>query len=180
MNERCCPCGARVDRSSCVRPLKSPCLRMFMSIRPLKSLSNDQKVCNVCRHSYIKWKSDMVVINDDANRDSYEFMDAQVQTDDSSRLTTVENPTLIITTNHQVVKLQLNATSSSHTKCCVCRENLRDHAVKITAQDRDFIFFSRNIWIPEGARCCSGHLINNLLSKGAVDQIKPFSIRYQE
>ncbi|CAF5204770.1 unnamed protein product, partial [Rotaria magnacalcarata] len=65
-------------------------------------------------------------------------------------------------------------------KCCVCRENLRDHAVKITSQDRDFILFSRNIWIPEGARCCSGHLINNLLSKEAVDQIKPFSIRYQE
>ncbi|CAF4399836.1 unnamed protein product [Rotaria socialis] len=107
-------------------------------------------------------------------------MDVQVQTGDSSRLTTVENPTLITTTNHQVVKLQLNATSSSHTKCCVCRENLRDHAVKITFQDRDFIFFSRNIWIPEVARCCSGHLINNLLSKEAVDQNKPFSIRYQE
>ncbi|CAF2182253.1 unnamed protein product [Rotaria magnacalcarata] len=122
----------------------------------------------------------MVVINDDANSDSYEFMDIQVKTDDSSCLTTVENPTLITTTNHQVVKLQLNATSSSHTKCCVCRENLRDHAVKITSRDRDFIFFSRNIWIPEGARYCSGHLINNLLSKEAVDQIKPFSIRYQE
>ncbi|CAF4373861.1 unnamed protein product [Rotaria magnacalcarata] len=52
--------------------------------------------------------------------------------------------------------------------------------MKITSQDRDFILFSRNIWIPEGARCCSGHLINNLLSKEAVDQIKPFSIRYQE
>ncbi|CAF5175295.1 unnamed protein product, partial [Rotaria magnacalcarata] len=122
----------------------------------------------------------MVVINDDANSDSYEFMDIQVKTDDSSCLTTVENPTLITTINHQVVKLQLNATSSSHTKCCVCRENLRDHAVKISSRDRDFIFFSRNIWIPEGARCCSGHLINNLLSKEVVDQIKPFSIRYQE
>ncbi|CAF4291184.1 unnamed protein product, partial [Rotaria magnacalcarata] len=38
-----------------------------------------------------------------------------VQTDDLPRLTTVKNPTLITTTNHQVVKLQLNATSSSHT-----------------------------------------------------------------
>ncbi|CAM4836118.1 unnamed protein product [Rotaria magnacalcarata] len=154
---------------------------MCMSIRTLKSLSNDQKVPNVCRHLYMKWKSensefssmldhfenDMVVINDDANSDS-------VQTDDSSRLTTVENPTLITTKNHKVVNL-INTE-----KCCVCRENLRDHAVKITSRDRDFIFFSRNIWIPEGARYCSGHLINNLLSKEAVDQIKPFSIRYQE
>ncbi|CAF4034909.1 unnamed protein product [Rotaria magnacalcarata] len=156
---------------------------MFMSIRTLKSLSNDQKVCNVSRHLYITWKNensefslildhfqnDMVMIDDDANGDL-------VQTDDLPRLTTVENPTSITTTNHQVVKLQLNATSSSHTKCCVYRENLRDHAVKITSQDRDFIFFSRNIWIPEGVRCCSGHSINHLLSKEAVDQIKPFSI----
>ena len=57
---------------------------MFMSIRTLKAVTNDQKVCNVCRHLYIKWKSenlefssmldhfenDMVVINDDANIDS--------------------------------------------------------------------------------------------------------------
>ncbi|CAF2181319.1 unnamed protein product, partial [Rotaria magnacalcarata] len=115
MNERCCLCGTRLDHSPCVRPLKSPCLRMCMSIRTLKSLSNDQKVPNVCRHLYMKWKSensefssmldhfenDMVVINDDANSDSYEFMDVQVQTDDSSRLTTVENPTLITTKNHK-------------------------------------------------------------------------------
>ncbi|CAF4714848.1 unnamed protein product [Rotaria socialis] len=49
------------------------------------------------------------MIDDDSNSDS-------VQTGDSPRLTTVENPTLITTTNHQVVKLQLNATSSSHTE----------------------------------------------------------------
>ncbi|CAF4658858.1 unnamed protein product, partial [Rotaria magnacalcarata] len=57
------------------------------------------------------FENDMLVINDNANSDSYQFMDVQVQTDDSSRLTTVENPTLITNTNHQEVKLQLNATS---------------------------------------------------------------------
>ncbi|CAF4092012.1 unnamed protein product, partial [Rotaria magnacalcarata] len=81
---------------------------MFMSIRTLKSLSNDQKVCNVSRHLYITWKNensefslildhfqnDMVMIDDDANGDL-------VQTDDLPRLTTVENPTSITTTNHQ-------------------------------------------------------------------------------
>ncbi|CAF4389368.1 unnamed protein product, partial [Rotaria magnacalcarata] len=53
------------------------------------------------------FENDMLVINDNANSDSYQFMDVQVQTDDSSRLTTVENPTLITNTNHQEVKLQL-------------------------------------------------------------------------
>ncbi|CAF3710034.1 unnamed protein product [Rotaria socialis] len=156
---------------------------IYVDSYTLKSLSNDQNVCNACRHLYIKWKnenSELSSILDHFKNDMYELMNVQVQTDDSPRLTTEENPTLITTTNQQVVKLQLNEASSFHTKCCVCVENLRDHAAKITSQNRDFIFFSRNIWIPEGARCCSGHLINQLLLKEAVDQIKPFSIRYQE
>ena len=58
MNDRHCPCGARLDRSSSVRPLKSPCLRMLMSMRTMKSLTSQTMVCNVCRHSYDKWKKE--------------------------------------------------------------------------------------------------------------------------
>ena len=36
------------------------------------------------------------------------------------------------------------------------------------------------MWIPEGARCCSDHLIDHQLTREAFDQIKPFSIRYLE
>ena len=43
--------------------------------------------------------------------------------------------------------------------------------------DRDFVFFLRNTWIPEGARCCSSHLIGHQLSEEAIDAIKPFAIR---
>ena len=50
MDDRFCPCGTRLDRSSATRSLKWPCLRMFLSIRSMKSLANDSKVCNVCRH----------------------------------------------------------------------------------------------------------------------------------
>ena len=85
MHDRCCPCGTRLDRSSATRSLKSPCLRMFLSIRSMKSLANDSKVCNVCRHLYNKWKNetsefssiltrlehDMMVEND--NDDSVSF-----------------------------------------------------------------------------------------------------------
>ncbi|CAF1519333.1 unnamed protein product, partial [Rotaria sordida] len=65
-------------------------------------------------------------------------------------------------------------------KCCICRENLHGNAVNVPLKDRDFVFFSRNIWIPDGARCCSDHLIGHQLSKEAIDTIKPFSVRYQE
>ncbi|CAM4773244.1 unnamed protein product [Rotaria magnacalcarata] len=59
-------------------------------------------------------------------------------------------------------------------KCSSC------NAVKITLKDRDYLFFSRNIWIPEGARCCSDHLTGHQLSQEAIDAIKMFSIRHQE
>ena len=61
---------------------------MFMSIRLMKSLANDSKVCNVCRHLYNKWKNenpefssiltrlehDMLVENDDDDDDSVFFL----------------------------------------------------------------------------------------------------------
>ncbi|CAF5220413.1 unnamed protein product, partial [Rotaria magnacalcarata] len=75
-------------------------------------------------------------------------------------------------TLNEVIKTQLNATLSSHNSSC--------NAVKITLKDRDYLFFSRNIWISEGARCCSDHLTGHQLSQEAIDAIKMFSIRHQE
>ena len=87
MDDHCCPCATRLDHSSATRSLKSPCPRMFMSIRSIKSLANDSKVCNVCRHLYNIWKNenseissiltrlehDMMVENDDDDDDSVVF-----------------------------------------------------------------------------------------------------------
>ena len=56
MNNRLCPCGARLDRSSTTRSLKSTGLRMFMSMRTMISWPSDTKVCNFCRLLYVKWK----------------------------------------------------------------------------------------------------------------------------
>ena len=52
--------------------------------------------------------------------------------------------------------------------------------MNVSSKDRDFLFFSRNTWIPEGARCCSSHLIGHQLSEEAIHAIKPFAIRHQE
>jgi hypothetical protein len=57
---------------------------------------------------------------------------------------------------------------------------LNGNAAVISYDDRDFLFFTRNIWIPEGARCCSNHLIGHQIKREDLDQIKPFSIRHQE
>jgi hypothetical protein len=42
------------------------------------------------------------------------------------------------------------------------------------------LLFTRNIWVPEGARCCLKHLINHQLTTEAINEIKPLSIREQE
>ena len=56
MNNRLCRCGARLDRSSTTRSLKSTGLRMFMSMRTMISWTSDTKVCNICRLLYVKGK----------------------------------------------------------------------------------------------------------------------------
>ncbi|CAF3738236.1 unnamed protein product [Rotaria socialis] len=52
-----CPCGSILNPNSTVRFLKSPSLRLFVSIRTMKSASPETKVCNVCRTAYYTWKS---------------------------------------------------------------------------------------------------------------------------
>ena len=64
--------------------------------------------------------------------------------------------------------------------CCVCQCSLYSNSANVSSNDRDFLFFTRNVWIPEGARCCSNHLINRQLTTDAMNQIKPLSIRQQE
>ena len=52
-----CPCGLLLYRSSAVRVLKNPCLRLFVSIRTMKAVTPETKVCNGCCTAYYSWKS---------------------------------------------------------------------------------------------------------------------------
>ena len=65
-------------------------------------------------------------------------------------------------------------------KCCVCRAHLAEGSAVVSSDDRDVVFFTRNIWIPEGARCCPHHIVHRRLTKQALDLVKPLSIRYEE
>ena len=64
--------------------------------------------------------------------------------------------------------------------CCVCRCHLDKGSSVVSSDDRNFVFLTRNTWIPEGARCCPEHIVDRRLTKEALDSIKPSSIRYQE
>ena len=64
--------------------------------------------------------------------------------------------------------------------CCACRAHLAEGSAVVSSDDRNVVFFTRNIWIPEGARCCPHHVVHRRLTKQALDLVKPLSIRYQE
>ena len=50
----------------------------------------------------------------------------------------------------------------------------------VSSDDRDFVLLTRNVWIPERARCCTDHLTVGRFKQEALSSIKPFSIRHQE
>ena len=52
-----CPCGVLLSQCSTVRLLKSPYLRLFISIKTTKFVTPETKICNTCRTSYYTWKN---------------------------------------------------------------------------------------------------------------------------
>ena len=60
------------------------------------------------------------------------------------------------------------------------RRNLDNGSTVISSNDRDLLFLTWNVWIPEEARCFPDHIILRLFTQQALDSINPFSIRYQE
>ena len=57
MSHYYCPCGMSLSRTSTVQSFKSSGLRLFVSIRTMKSLSPETKVCNTCRTAYYTWEN---------------------------------------------------------------------------------------------------------------------------
>ena len=51
-----CLCGSVLDGIFSARPSKSPCWLLFISIRTMKLISPEGKVCDACRKAYYTWK----------------------------------------------------------------------------------------------------------------------------
>lgn len=80
--------------------------------------------------------------------------------------------------NEKVLFEQKSEVCSS--TCCVCRCNISGSSIVVSSEDRNFVFLTRNIWIPEGARCCPEHIDQRRLITKALDAVKPRSVRHQE
>lgn len=70
-----CPCGSRLERVSTAYSLKSPCLRLFLSIKTMQPVSAETKICNPCRVAYYKWKKNNPDFGDVLSRIEQEVSD---------------------------------------------------------------------------------------------------------
>jgi hypothetical protein len=64
--------------------------------------------------------------------------------------------------------------------CFVCQTNLQGSSKTISSADRYYVFLKKNVWIPEGARLCSDHVVDRQLTANAVDRIAPSSVQLRE
>ncbi len=60
----------------------------------------------------------------------------------------------------------------------MCRLHIGRGSHVMTLEERDLVLIKKNIFIPEGARCCSEHIVNGYLSKAGMDCIAPSSIQH--
>ena len=79
-----CPCGAVLASGTTLRLLKSPCLRLFISIRTMKSVTSDTSVCNACRAAYYRWKNNNPDFGEVFSRVEKELLDVDALVDSDS------------------------------------------------------------------------------------------------
>ena len=57
----------------------------------------------------------------------------------------------------------------------MCRENISS-TITISDEDRDLLFIQSNIFIPQGSRCCRGHVVDGRLINDDLNKIHPREI----
>jgi hypothetical protein len=58
--------------------------------------------------------------------------------------------------------------------------NVAGGSTTVSSEDRYLILLKKNVFIPEGARCCPDHIINHRFTSEAIDQIAPFSVQIKK
>jgi hypothetical protein len=64
--------------------------------------------------------------------------------------------------------------------CCVCGANIAGGAMTVTDEDRYLLLLKKNVFIPEGARCCPDHMTTRRFKSEAIDKIAPYSIEMKK
>ncbi|CAF3738772.1 unnamed protein product [Rotaria socialis] len=158
----------------------------------------DAKICGSCRGAYYDWKKrnpdfDGILsrIDGEMSYDDGDNCDMDTSANDSSSalygedsgndtniddsLNEPNEPYCDSVTHGEngFITLSMNCTISSHRKCCVCQQYIIRNSLTVPSNDRSLIWLMKNVFIPEGARCCTEHILNGQLNVDAINQIKP-------
>ncbi|CAM4761070.1 unnamed protein product [Rotaria magnacalcarata] len=79
-----------------------------------------------------------------------------------------------------MITLSMNRTGSSYTICCICPSNISKNSRVISSEDRYLILLNKNVFVPEDARCCPYHMVNQRPTMAAMNSIAPSSIQYKK
>lgn len=64
--------------------------------------------------------------------------------------------------------------------CFICRMTIENGLQTVSSEDRYFVLLQKNIFIPEGARCCPQHTVDRRFTSDAIDQIRPLTIQSKQ
>ncbi|XP_062572317.1 uncharacterized protein LOC134234281 [Saccostrea cucullata] len=122
-------------------------------------------LCNKCRHKCRK-KSKSIATGLTLSRPA-----PQEEKEDPTYASPNPKKTRLSFHSPPSVPLPIPSTSQSHGYCLVCKKP-GPKLVTVSHHVRMFVFISRGIIIPSGARCCTRHLENGKMTDEAMEQIK--------
>ncbi|CAF4409306.1 unnamed protein product [Rotaria socialis] len=93
---------------------------------------------------------------------------------------TASNQVVRTIEKEELITLHMNCAIASHKICCVCQSDIEESSRIISSEDRDLVFLKKNILIPEEARCCPDHMIDDRLALAAINILSPFTIQYKQ
>ncbi|CAF2042672.1 unnamed protein product [Rotaria magnacalcarata] len=134
----------------------------------MKSVSPETKVCNVCRTTYYTWKSNNAEFGNIFSRIEEEMTDVEEM--------------INVNSNESIDMDQgyLNNRTSRLMICCICPSNISKNSRVISSEDRYLILLNKNVFVPEDARCCPYHMVNQRPTMAAMNSIAPSSIQYKK
>ena len=137
-------------------------IRKFLRKTFMIDLKEGDVICNKCKHVYYKDRSKTLSVKSSKN--------AQSQTN-------TDNLTLKDTTSPSNITLPLSSLGGSHSQCFLCKKK-GPKLLRVPAAARNDILIEKLVILPPGARCCPGHLEENLLTSESYGLLDSANLKH--
>jgi len=166
-----CGCCSKRIKLKNVRRVTNPYAVQYL-INKHPDFHKSAKVCPKCYTEAYKKKNKKIILRrsvpnstsenvyDDRNLPS--IFDNQIDVDLHVTLTSTNTKS----NESADVTLNIRRIIKTHSNCIICKST--NNLKKVTLRAQSYEFINSNIIIPSGARCCSSHLSDGLLSENAI------------